>query len=372
MKIDFRESDCRYFLGFSLLFPLINYARLLKLARLYNFNLKEAWDGRFNWPIDSLGFRKKEDKSAFKSKLESIDISLYLEEIEALGISWFCLAHSHYPSKLRCLKNPPLVVYYKGNKDLLIMKSIAMVGSRLMTSYGVRVVKEMVPDFTRAGFCIVSGLALGADALSHKVALESGGSTIAVMPCGLDMVVPRTNVSLFNRIYSSSKGLVISEFPLKVRPRRYFFPLRSRVVAALCEAVVVVEAGKKSGTQYTAKEGLKQKKAVFAVPGSINSPLSHGPNSLIAQTIARPALSAASVLMKLGSSQKLLSNHTRSLIDKLSLHEKEVYGIVSLSSLEFDDLLQEVSFGATVLNKVLTSLEIKGMVSSSDGRYTAV
>ncbi|MFH1896525.1 MAG: DNA-processing protein DprA [bacterium] len=359
MKPAFTIKDDPYILGINFALPLIRYERFLTLMAPYGYNLQKAWSDRLRWPVGS----------DLLKVAQEFNPSAYLKQLKDLKINYITVAHPNYPQTLKSIENPPLVIYYRGNYNLLFQKSLAVVGSRLMTAYGSAVVKELVPAFCRAGFCIVSGLALGVDAAAHRTALENGGATLAVMPCGLDMIIPRTNAYLFNKIAASSRGLVISEFPLQQRPRKYLFPLRSRVVAGLSYAVVVVEAGEKSGTAYTVAEGIKQGKRVFAVPGSISSLKSRGSNYMIAKKEALAALNAASVLKELGVVGDSRIYHSTDLIATLSGNERGVYQLLTASSLEFDDLLHQTRLGSALLNKVLTSLEIQGMVSCSEGAY---
>lgn len=183
-----------------------------------------------------------------------------------------------YPQKLLALKKPPYVLFYKGDISLLKTASVSIVGSRRATAYASAWTKKftslLVSDYT-----IVSGLALGIDAIAHKSALAAGGKTIAVLGCGIDYIYPYQNRELFLEIEKS--GLIISEFYGNLKPKPYYFPYRNRLVAALGQALYVMQAGLRSGTLTSASEALELNRDIYVLPYPLDCPEGIGCNILI-------------------------------------------------------------------------------------------
>lgn len=191
------------------------------------------------------------------------------------------LGDEHYPKTLLDTADPPLLLYTQGRLNLLQARSMAVVGSRNPTAQGIDNARAFSAHLSNAGLTIVSGLALGVDAAAHAGGLEGTGSTIAVVGTGLDRVYPKRNLNLAHRI--ASGGLIVSEYPLGTPPLTANFPLRNRIIAGLAEGTLVIEAAVQSGSLITARMANEGGRDVFAVPGSIHSPLSRGCHALIKQ-----------------------------------------------------------------------------------------
>ena len=200
------------------------------------------------------------------------------------------------------IPNPPFVLFGKGLKfqDLQdeFSKTIGVVGSRKPTYYGQEITEKFSSDLSVSGFTIVSGLALGVDAISHESALKNGGKTIAVLGCGVDCCTPNTNQNIYDKIIAGN-GCVISEVPLSYMPGKGLFPARNRIIAGLSQAVLVTEGAEDSGSLITADFAFKFFRKVFAVPGPINSALSKGPYKLIEKG-AKLVTSAQNIIDELG------------------------------------------------------------------------
>jgi DNA processing protein len=187
-----------------------------------------------------------------------------------------------YPDKLKEIHQPPWLLYFIGDIHLLNQESIlAVIGTRQPTSYGIQVTNQLIPQLTKAGISIISGLAKGIDSLAQQRALDNGGKVIGVIGGGLRKIYPMENQQLANDI--SLKGLMLSEYPPDMPPQKYHFPARNRIISGLSKSILVIEGKKRSGTFITVQQGLDQGKDIFAVPGSIFSPESIGPNVLIRQ-----------------------------------------------------------------------------------------
>ena len=215
-------------------------------------------------------------KKTFNHYLKTPLLSIYeQQEIHVVPYN-----SDHYPKQLFQLYDPPVMLFAKGNINLLTARPcIACIGSRNATTYSVDALKLLLPPLISQRITIVSGLARGADTVAHKLTLQYGGSTIAVLGHGLHMVYPKENESLAQVL--GQEHLLISEYPLHVGPQKYHFPMRNRIISGLSEALIVTEANIRSGTMITTEQALETGKDVFVVPGPITSPLSNGTNKLI-------------------------------------------------------------------------------------------
>jgi len=189
------------------------------------------------------------------------------------------LLDEEYPPRLREIHDPPLVLFLRGNRDLLRTPAVAIVGSRRASRYGLESAGHFARKLGQAGLTIVSGFARGVDAAAHRAALESDASTIAVLGTGIDVRYPRDHDDLRREI--EAKGLLLSEFAPGTPPRPANFPIRNRVISGCCLATIVIEAGPRSGSLITARMAVEQGREVFAIPGSIFADTSEGPHRLI-------------------------------------------------------------------------------------------
>jgi len=199
-------------------------------------------------------------------------------EFDAIAIP---ISDPRYPPRLREIFDPPIVFFAKGRVELLQTLMLGVVGTRRPTTYGTAATERLGTDLANAGLTIVSGMARGVDTSAHRSALATGGNTVAVFGCGVDLVYPAENRKLAVEI--AEKGLIVSEFPMGDPPFPQNFPIRNRIVSGMCVGVLVVEGAQYSGSGITAKLATDQGREVFAVPGNITSKMSWGPNLLIKQ-----------------------------------------------------------------------------------------
>jgi DNA processing protein len=195
------------------------------------------------------------------------------------GAELISIHDSRYPARLREIFDPPLLLFAKGRTELLCSHSIAIVGTRRPTPYGLAATERLSADLARAGLTITSGMARGIDTGAHKAALLEEGATIAVLGCGVDILYPSDNRKLYDDI--ARRGLLVSEFPMGAPAYPQNFPIRNRIVSGLSLGVVIIEGAQHSGSAITAKLAMDQGREVFAVPGNITSKMSWGPNLLI-------------------------------------------------------------------------------------------
>ena len=202
------------------------------------------------------------------------------ETCKRLGIRCLPITHELYPSSLRTIPDPPAILFCRGSiESVQATPAVAVIGSRRCSMYGRKSARSIASALAAAGACVVSGLARGIDGEAHRGALEAGGATCAVFAGGLDTVYPPEHRSLAERILAG--GCLISEYPPGCKPARYTFAERNRIISGLASAVVVVEAGERSGTLITVGTALDQGREVYAVPGEMGRSTSRGTNRLL-------------------------------------------------------------------------------------------
>ena len=214
---------------------------------------------------------------ADKSLQRATDV---MDRCERLGIGILPYTDPSYPAALRAIKDPPVLLYYRGTlPDLNRGLSIAMVGTRKMSAYGMQSAYKIAYELSLAGVAVVSGMAAGIDGVCAAAALAAGGVTVAVLGCGLDVIYPRHHKVLMEQI--EKHGLLLSEYPPGTRPNTYHFPTRNRIISGMAQGTVVVEAGLKSGSLITARNAILQGRDVFALPANVGSKGAEGTNGLL-------------------------------------------------------------------------------------------
>lgn len=222
-----------------------------------------------------------------------------IHALQKLHIDYIIPTSIYYPEALFHYKPEVKILFAKGDKELLIdKKRVAIVGSRKPTAYGRKVAYDLGRFLAKHNICVVSGMALGIDAQAHRGAIDENGKTIAVLASGVNQIYPLTNEKIYHQIVAGS-GLLLSEQFTDEPPLRHHFPLRNRIISAISDVVVIIEAGEKSGSLITAMHAMEQGKVVFALPGSILSPQSTGTNQLIYDG-ANPLIKFDHILETLG------------------------------------------------------------------------
>lgn len=267
-----------------------------------------------------------------------------------------------YPQALSSLPDAPLILYYQGNLECLKQPCVAMVGSRNATPYALEWAQATAAELAKAGVTVVSGLALGIDGAAHQGAI-SAGSTIAVLGSGVDVIYPQRHVGLAQMLVG--KGLLLSEFELGFAPQPQNFPSRNRIVSGLSLGVVVVEAALKSGSLITAKLAADQGREVFALPGAVTNPLSHGCHQLIRDG-AVLVQNAAEVLQELnlssGAQAELFSEPKQGNTSSLLTH-------IDYTATSTDAISVRADMGIAQLLPQLLDLELQGFLQQVPGGY---
>ncbi|MBL7142199.1 MAG: DNA-protecting protein DprA [Candidatus Pacebacteria bacterium] len=282
-----------------------------------------------------------------------------------------------YPELLKKIgKEAPEKLYYKGDwpfgtaqgKDDIFDNCLAVVGSRRLTSYGRKITEQLVTEIAAAGVTIVSGFMYGGDEAAHKATVEVGGRTIAVMPCGINMIHPEYQEELYNKILEN-KGLIISEFEGKFPPANWTYSKRNRIVAGLSKAVLIVEAGLNSGTLITAEFAKKFGRKIFAVPGPITSEVSKGTSQLLKEG-AEVATDAGEILKFYGVSQKLgnlvSKKGTKFLNGSI---EGKILEQLQREPMETDALARIFGLPAAKIGTTLSLMQLKGFIQQEGNKY---
>jgi len=301
------------------------------------------------------------------ARRKKIDPVEYLDCLQSKGIRVIFKGEREYPVLLRYIYDPPPVLYVRGELDPAALQTIAVVGARKATPYGLAVAEKLGRDLARKGFLVVSGMARGIDSAAHRGALAGGGKTLAVLGCGLNVVYPRENRRLMEEI--AANGAVISEFPMDSGPAGWHFPRRNRIISGLSRGVVVVEAAEKSGSLITVDCALEQGREVFAVPGPVTGKLSRGPHNLIKMG-AKLVDNVGDILEELGimpDTPKKDENNAHT-IKGLNDAEKKLYSLLSLDPVQSEELIQRTGMTGQEVTATLLGMEIRGLVKQLPGR----
>ncbi|MEQ8169996.1 MAG: DNA-processing protein DprA [Candidatus Eremiobacterota bacterium] len=301
----------------------------------------------------------KEKDRLFKEAEEEI------EKTTKKGISIISLSDKSYPSLLKEIPDPPLVLYVKGNLTDKDRNSVAVIGTRTPDSYGKSVAFDMCKKLATFNFTVVSGMARGIDTIAHRGALNAHGRTIAVIGCGLDIAYPPENYELMDMI--AANGAVISEFPLGTEPLSCNFPKRNRIISGLSRGILVVQAREKSGTFHTVNSALEQGREVFAIPGSIDKELSRGTHRLIKE--------GAKLVEDIGDiTGELIPMEGFPLPEKppepvLSEDEKKIYLYINMEGTHIDEIIRKTSMETGRVSSVLSILELKNLIIRREGNF---
>ena len=282
------------------------------------------------------------------------------------------LADERYPAWLRAITDPPAVLYCDGRIEPQDRQAVAIVGARRATPYGLQATETLARELSGAGFTIVSGLARGIDAAAHRAALDAGGRTIAVRGSGLDVTYPPEHARLREEI--AGCGAVLTEFPTGTQPKPSHFPQRNRIISGLALGVVVVEAAEDSGSLITARRALEQGREVFAVPGSIDAPLSRGPHGLIKQgaklveTVDDIVEELLPQLETAGVPKRRPGLPKAEDLPNLSPDERLLLDQMSREPLHLDDLTERSGLTPAGVAGILLGLELKDVVRQLPGQ----
>lgn len=336
--------------------PKLGAKTILKLAE------KNLLSDIFNIPTTKLKELDLSDTLInYLKEAQQYDLKELKAKLAKSNIQYITFNDSGYPTMLSEIPDKPAILFYKGNLDLLGKRLVAVVGSRKFTNYAKQATLDLVGVLAKTDVGVVSGLALGIDSIAHQACLDNQGSTIAVLGNGLDSIYPASHLGLARNILNSN-GLIISEFPPGSEVYPGNFPMRNRIIAGLCEAVIIVEAGLKSGSLITAKLGLDYNREVMVVPHNWYIDNGRGGNLLIKEG-ATLINSPQDILENLS-----LNNVVERAKPKLaSPHQQLIYAQFKGNPMHVDELIKKTGLPASLVGATLTLMEINGSLKYDGG-----
>src|SRR5580693_5268612 len=291
------------------------------------------------------------------------------------GCSLLNWTEPEYPQTLLQIYDPPVLLYVRGDPQVLNLPSLSIVGTRRPTLYGTQMAQRLGRDLAARGLVIVSGMARGIDAIGHQGAMAASGRAIGVLGTGIDVCYPKENKKLYEKVLE--RGAIISEFPLRTHPAPENFPIRNRIVAGMPLGVIVIEGAQYSGSLITARLAMEFGREVFGVPGNVTQPVSFAPNQLIKQG-AKLATNAEDVIEELSTPVRAAlvkaeqpEAEQRNLLVTASLNPSEKNSTNLLSSDEsahIDDIVERSGLNSSEVLATLFNLEMKGIVRQSPGK----
>lgn len=314
----------------------------------------------------------RETAAAIAAWEKTVDLAGELARIEKFGCHIVISSDDNYPELLRQIYDPPILLYVKGTLLPKDKNSVAIVGSRMTTHYGIETARKLAHQLAYIGITIVSGGARGIDTAAHQGALHAQGRTVAVMGTGINLVFPAENAEMFERI--SASGAIVTQFPFNRKADKQSFPIRNRIVAGMTLGTVVVEANLTSGALITAKMANDQGRQVFAVPGRVDSPRSKGCHELIKNGGAKLCESAEDILCEF---EYLFpaTNRPSPLNDApdlpaltLSANETKIYDLVNENDLSIDDIIRRAGLPVSSVSVAVLSLSMKRLIRELPGR----
>ncbi|MBU2650846.1 MAG: DNA-processing protein DprA [Bacteroidetes bacterium] len=286
--------------------------------------------------------------------------------------SLYSIENPDFPYRLKQCEDSPLVFYFRGNADLNMRKTIAVVGTRSPTDYGKQQCLQFIRGLKDTGALIISGLAYGIDSIAHKTALQEGCQTLAVLAHGFHTVYPSENRNLAAKVIN--QGGLLTEFITGTKPDRENFPKRNRIVAGLSDAILVVESAERGGALITADIALSYNRDVFAIPGRVNDVQSGGCNWLIYDNKAAIARSSSDIINAMGWERVNPGGMQTELFSGLPPQQKRIYFLIKeYGSLKTDQLLIMSGLSNGELKSLLLEMELDGYLRVMPGnRYTTV
>ncbi|MGN1313460.1 MAG: DNA-processing protein DprA [Lachnospiraceae bacterium] len=322
------------------------------------------------------GFKGMEEilkKSQLEAWEKYAQTSIFRQEWKKLqeeGIQFLCPESEAYPKKLGQIPDPPLTLYKKGRMESMEVPSVAVVGARNCSAYGSLAAKELGRELAGQGITVISGMARGIDGISQWSALEADGESIGVLGSGVGVCYPKENRPLYERL--QKQGCILSENPPHTAPRPGLFPLRNRLISGLADALVVVEAGEKSGTLITVDMALEQGKEIYAMPGRITDKLSGGCNRLIgqgAEILLSPREFARQMAERLGTRRKEEREQKGESV--MTMREESIFAVLEPLPMSVEEIWQrgrEKNPGLTLAQVMedLLALVMKGRVRTHE------
>lgn len=296
-------------------------------------------------------------------------INLVLKWLDNKENQMITFSNPQYPFLLKQIHNPPLILFIVGRQELLATAQIAIIGSRQASEYGQKWTEIFVKEFVSYGLTITSGLALGIDGMSHKAAIANHGNTIAVLGSGLGNIYPKQHISLAEQI--KQEGLLVSEYLPDTPPLPKQFPRRNRIISGLSKAIVVIEAGMKSGSLITARYAIEQNRDLFTLPAPLGNTAFSGNHWLLQQgayLLAQPEDIIQHLECELSWVQSELVGEDIP-VTEFNLTENKILGMVGYQATPVDVIAEQMQMPITQIISLLTEMEINGIITSTAGGY---
>jgi DNA processing protein len=357
--IESNEITASYTHAFNLI-PGIGPQKLFLLDRAFD-SLADAWHADQDTLVRS-GLSPALCETIDRTR-EQIDPIVEWQKLQESDVDLITHADDTFPKNLRSISHAPFALYVRGDTSILSHSSVAIVGSRKPSAYAGAATSHIGSDIAHEQIIVISGLALGIDALAHRAAMDASGKTIAVLAGGIDnaTIAPRSHLSLAHQIITSG-GALVSEYPNQTTPHRGTFPARNRIMAGLADATVIIEAAKNSGTLITAEHAHAFGRPLFALPGSIFSTNVFGPHTLIQNGMAQ-LLHASSDILTVFNKTTVANNDIAQPIFTDPLHA-EIYDIIAQHNdgLQINMIIKRSDKETTIVSSALTMMEIDGTV----------
>ncbi len=354
-------DDLLYYLGFNRVAG-IGPARLDRILT-YCGSLADAWHAAAP-DLLAAGLDQRSTQALIQTR-RTLDLEAEYERSTALGIRLISRNDPSYPPLLAQTTHPPFLLYVRGTLTENDRWALAVVGTRQASTYGKDVTRKLVTDLVAAGVTIVSGLALGIDAVAHNAALTAGGRTLAVLGSGVDQIYPQSNYQL--GITVPQQGALISEYAIGTLPTATNFPPRNRLISGLSLGVLVVEAAPKSGALITAQFAGEQGRDVFAVPGNIFSPRSEGTHRLIKDG-ASLVTCVDDILDALNLQSAVVQQEMSAIMPETPI-EAALLALVEDEPRHIDELRFHSGLNTPEVSATLALLELKGLVRQVAGMH---
>ncbi|MBS4024748.1 MAG: DNA-processing protein DprA [Clostridia bacterium] len=304
--------------------------------------------------------------NAFVQYKKTVNIEKIYEHVISSGCWFITSEDGDYPNLVKEIFNPPLVIFGKGNKEILSNQCLAIVGCRKPSYYGQQMARKISSELTLSQWTIVSGLAKGIDTCAHMGCLLQQGNTIAVLGSGVDIIYPKENKKIYDEI--TEKGAIISEYLPGTTPVPGNFPARNRIISGLSLGVLVVEAGEKSGALITADFAMEQGRDVFALPGMVTNPYAKGTHSLIKQG-AKLIEAATDIIQEYYPERLFYGNFGNSKNEQfISGVEKQLLLLIEKQPLHIDEICFLAHKTIMEISPVLLQMEMKGLIKQLPGK----
>lgn len=352
-------QDIHYYLGFNLVSG-IGPTRLDRLIAFFG-SLEEAWNAASS-DLMMAGLDARTTEALLEIR-RTRDLQAECERVHRAGVRILSRADPTYPSLLRQTVNGPPLIYVRGTLHENDRWALAVVGTRQCSTYGRDATRRLVADLAGAGVTIVSGLAMGIDAVAHEAALQAGGRTLAVLGSGVDQIYPGQNRQLGQAVIG--QGALVSEYALGTQPAAANFPARNRIISGLALGVLVVEAAARSGALITVQFALEQGRDVFAVPGSIFSPKSEGPHRLIRD--GATIVTRAEDVLEALNMQNAVEQQAVAAAMPETAEEVALLRLVEAEPRHIDAISRDSALTMPVVSATLAMLELKGLIKQVGG-----